>query len=331
MLTLIKTKTALDTAVDRAYELSDWFWTGKEMLKIEYIDINKLLLILSNQTGGHISSLSVKLLNNIHVLHKDAQCKVTELHQTLKDIVKNKYSYSCAVKAVDLLSTAGYNDAKAKKPKKVLYNFYKDNIQSNKVQSYFNTVVQVSRFVPDEYEEFASSYLDGFARGLADKQTEKEEKQRRDRRCVDAIVNSYPGDVEELLVWLKNYASGIFIKAAREEEFTESATSEKCRVKALESIEATLEELMYENKILDSFELERNTGMFNCWELRLKSGHRNAAPAAVFEWLYDKKMPGDIDTYELGTVYKAKLNKLNSNPIVKDLVFNYGFKVGRYE
>ena len=327
MLTLIKTKNALDTAVEKAYELSDWFWTGNEMLKIEYIDIDKLLLILSNQTGERINSV---VLNNIHVLSKNDQCKVTDLHNTLKDILKNKYSYSCAVKAINLLNTAGYNDAKARKPKKVLYNFYKDNIQSSKVQSYFNTIVQVSRFVPDEYEEFASAYLDGFARGLADKQSEKEEKQRRDRRCVDAIVNSYPGDVDELIDWLQSYAAGVYIKAAREEEFTESATSEKFRVKALESIESTIEELMFENMILDSFELERNTGMFNCWELRLKPGHKDAAPKEVFEWLYDKKMPGDIDTYELGTVYKVKLNKLNSNPIIKDLVFNYGFKVGKY-
>jgi hypothetical protein len=248
----------------------------------------------------------------------------------LKDVIKYKYDYSCALRAVELLRDAGYNDAKAKKPKKALYNYYKNRIVSNKLQNYFNSIVQVSRFAPNEYTEFGEAYLEGYVKGLADKQIEKEEKQRRDRRCVDAILNSYPGDIDKLIVWLQKYATGVFIKAAREEEFTESATSEKCRVKAIESIEATIEELMFEGKLLDTFEMERNTGMFNCWELRLKPGHKDAAPKEVFEWMYDKKMPGDIDTYELGTVYKVKLNKLNSNPIIKDLVFNYGFKVGRY-
>lgn len=330
MLTIAQTKTMLDTAVDRAYELRDWFWTGTEMLQVEYIDVDKLLIILSNQTGGHINAVVDKLLCSIHSLHKDTQYKVTELHSALKDIVRYKYDYSCALRAVELLRDAGYTDAKAKKPRKALYNYYKNHVVSNKLQNYFNTIVQVSRFAPRDYAEFGEAYLDGYTKGLTDKQTEKEERHRKDRRCVDAILNSYPGDIDELIEWLQKYATGVFIKAAREEEFVDSPTSEKCRIKAIESIENTIDELMYEDKVLDSFEMERNTGMFNCWELRLKPGHKDAAPKAVFEWLYDKKMPGDIDTYELGNVYISRLNKINSNPIVKDLVFNYGFKLGRY-
>lgn len=331
MQSLVTTKTLLDTYVQRVMELKDWFWDGVSNVSIENVDTAQTSIRLVDGRTMHINKATELMKTKVQLLERAQQQKITELREALSKLVKIAYDYNGALVVIPALRAEGYNNALARKPKRALHSVYANQAPvTTKIQLAFNTAVNSTRFTPTEYTEFKVAYLEGFEQGLTDKVAVKQAKQRADRRCVDAVINSYPGDVDELIDWLKEYATGVYIKAAREEEFFESPTSEKCRVKALESLEATIDELMYEDKVLDTFELERNTGMFNCWEIRLKAGHKESAPEAVHEWLYDKKVPGDIDTYELGTVYKSKLNKINSNPIVKDLVFNYGFKLGKY-
>lgn len=331
MQSLAVTKALLDTHISHVMENSCWLWNGNRMLEISELDTDKMSITTSDGITAHINVVMEQMKVNAQTIESSQRFKVDELRNLLSKLVKTAYDYNGAVKAVSALRLEGYNNALAKKPKKALYNMYTGKSSVTKgLQSTFNDVIQTGRFTPKQFADFGKAYLEGFEQGLVNKREAKEAKQKADRRCVDAIVNSYPGDVEELIAWLKEYATGVYIKAAREEEFLDAPAYEKCRAKALESIENTIDELIQEDKVLDTFEMERNTGMFNCWEVRLKPGHKEAAPAAVHEWVYDKKVPGDIDTYEPGTVYKSKLNKINGNPIVKDLVFNYGFQVGRY-
>ena len=185
------------------------------------------------------------------------------------------------------------------------------------------------RFNFESMEEFSKEYVKAYEIAVARKLQEKADKKKADRRSTGAVQSSYKGDINELIEWLKDFTESITITTPCITGEEDNETVIKCKESSIRTMQEMLEDLEAENKLADDFALiERPTVIYNCWELKLKRGYQKYMPESVRSWTYEKKSPSDIDTFLSGNVLVEKSGKLTSNPIIKDLVFNYGFKVG---
>lgn len=336
MHNIIETKEKLDSQLDKALNLRDYFWLGhsKTFGKIFNIDIEKHSISIDIgdiDISIPLTKATKYLSENAFEIPVSARAAVMELKLLLNDISNLSYDIQVAEAAVKKLNAAGFNHASASKPSKALYHYYVGKTSLNKIsQDMFNSIIEAGRFRPNDYVEFKDAYLSGFEAGLHAKEDAREVKREANRRCVNAIINSYPDDVNKLIEWLQKWAAGIVIKAAGEIDYEESEACAKARANSINSLQATLDELSMEGKIINNYVPEYSNGIFNGWELIFKKGYRDDMLPELTSWVYDKKTSTDMESYQLGNVYREDRNMLTGNPIIKDLVFNYGFKVGKY-
>lgn len=336
MRTIHGTQADLDKAVETAYIFNKYAWVS-ELQTFAVLDTiyPQARTVSISITGDHmeisISNFLKSLTSNTLKCSAQEKLNINKLSDALRKISALSYDLEVAKSAVTKLAADAYSEAMLSKPSKTLYNYYSGVTKLNRsIQDRFNHIINAGRFAPNAYIEFKEAYLNGFREGTEAKGELREANKKATRYSYNAVANSYPGNVDELIAWLRDWTAGIVIRAAGEIDYIESEACAKCRENSRASLSSLLDELEAQGKIINNYEPYYCNGIFNGWELILKPGYKATLPYAVKEWLYDKKRSTDIDSYEIGHVYKEDKHILNSNPIIKDLVFNYDFKVGMY-
>ena len=133
------------------------------------------------------------------------------------------------------------------------------------------------------------------------------------RRVGETISNTYPGDVDELIEWLKKAIVSIDVEAS---DYSYSST--KDLIDEFNKRDGT----NYEPKLRDK--------VGSAYIARLSSDDNimKEMPEEVREWKAKKNI-GRLNQYIMGDVYYEPDNALSSNSIVFDLLDTYKFKLGK--
>ena len=156
-----------------------------------------------------------------------------------------------------------------------------------------------------EYEE---AYYDEF------KKLESSSISKKKRRVGETISNTYPGDVDELIDWLKKAIVNITVESG---DFGYNST--KDIVSEFNKRDGTnYEPLLSSSKVGTEYK---------AW-LTNNEDIMKEMPEEVRDWKVKKNI-GKLNQYVLGDVYYAQDNALTSNNIVFDLLDTYKFKLGK--
>ena len=156
--------------------------------------------------------------------------------------------------------------------------------------------------------DYAQSYYDEYSKL-------KESRVASKGRFVSGTIEkTYPGDVTELLRWLKDALTNISVTIGKG-----TATSDTALIDEINAERGTNYRPSYsQNK------------QWSSWQAYLTDKETiDKMPKEVLEWKIEKNTGKTIDEVDTGPVYNKVENALSSNPVVLDLVLNYGFNLGR--
>jgi len=155
--------------------------------------------------------------------------------------------------------------------------------------------------------EYEQSYYDEF------KKLNSSAISKKKRVTGETIGNTYPGDVDELIDWLKKAVVSIDVETS-----DYSYNSTKDIIDEFNKRDGT----NYEPKLRDK--------VGNAYIARLTNDEAimKEMPEEVKEWKAKKNI-GKLNQYVMGDVYYENDNALTSNNIVFDLLDTYKFKLGK--
>ena len=135
------------------------------------------------------------------------------------------------------------------------------------------------------------------------------------KNYVGVIEKTYKGDVDELIAWLKDAVTNISVTSG--DAMTNSVED---RVKFFNDRDSTNVEVQYQDR-----------KVWSSWKASLtdKEEVLSRMPKEVLTWSIDKNSGTTIDDVELGLVYNQRQNKITSNPVVLDMLYEYGFNLGK--
>ena len=136
---------------------------------------------------------------------------------------------------------------------------------------------------------------------------------KKKRTSNETVSSTYPGDVDELIAWLKKAIVTIDVEAS---DYSYSST--KDLIDEFNKRDGT----NYEPKLRDK--------VGSAYIARLSSDENimKEMPEEVREWKAKKNI-GKLNQYIMGDVYYEDDNALTSNNIVFDLLDTYKFKLGK--
>ena len=236
-----------------------------------------------------------------------------------------------------LLSELGTCDGAKRKVSAIGKYFINNTNLSNNAETKFKNKYKVTWNL-GSFVDFKESYILSYQESRNNYQEEKAQKAQSRRHSSDAIKNSYSGNVEELIEWIRNNIEYVSVKVPciTLEDYNEYITTNKkgiqksiaeIKYNVIESTEELINEARELGLVEDGFELKQGQGLYSAWTIKLKSSAQNTMPKEVSDWYYDKKKPSNLDDYIISEVFRTKQNTITGNPVVKDLVFNYGFKL----
>ena len=128
------------------------------------------------------------------------------------------------------------------------------------------------------------------------------------------IERTYPGDVDELISWLRRAATNIWVS---------------CGEDVLKSTQKKVDWFNERDNTNANISTQKNK-LWSSWvaDLTQKEEILKDMPKEVLEWKVDKNSGISIDDWENGLVYNKQNNRLASNPVVIDLLKEYDFKLG---
>lgn len=195
-----------------------------------------------------------------------------------------------------------------------------------------------TNFNLNDFVEFKESYMMNYEVTKEEFEEVKQTKNKNKRYAKNAVENSYSGNVDELIEWLKDNVEYIQVRvpAIKIEDYEEFVVGGKNNVqKSIAEIKQRVidstEELINEAKDLGFADSDYSAvevqGLYSAWILKLKNEAKDSVPVEMRNWVYLKKKPQDLENYEEDFVYREKQNMITGNPIVKDLVFGYGLRL----
>ena len=155
--------------------------------------------------------------------------------------------------------------------------------------------------------EYEQAYYDEF------KKLNSSAISKKKRTSNETVSSTYPGDVDELIDWLKKAIVNIDVEAS---DYSYSST--KDLIDEFNKRDGT----DYEPKLRDK--------VGSAYIARLSSDENimKEMPEEVREWKAKKNI-GKLNQYVMGDVYYEDDNALTSNSIVFDLLDTYKFKLGK--
>ena len=163
--------------------------------------------------------------------------------------------------------------------------------------------------IPTMYPElYADTYFKEFMR------IKNSVQGKVSREYFGVIEKTYQGDVEELIKWLRSAITNITVSSG---DALMKVTQE--RVDFLNDRDDTDVDVTYQN-----------TKQWSSWiaDITQKESILKNAPKEFFTWKIEKNSGVSIEDVDVGLVYNQKQNKLTSNAVVLDLLFEYNFKLG---
>ena len=155
--------------------------------------------------------------------------------------------------------------------------------------------------------EYEQAYYDEF------KKLNSSAISKKKRTSNETVSSTYPGDVDELIDWLKKAIVNIDVEAS---DSTYNGT--KDLIDEFNKRDGT----NYEPKLRDK------VGSAYIARLTNDEDILKEMPEEVREWKAKKNI-GKLNQYTLGDVYYEEDNALTSNSIVFDLLDTYKFKLGK--
>ena len=164
--------------------------------------------------------------------------------------------------------------------------------------------------IPTAYPElYADTYYKEF------KRLKDSVESRLAKNYFGVIERTYPGEVDELIEWLRRAITNIRVTSG---DATMPLTQE--RVDFFNDRDGT-----------DVKISRQNNKIFSSWiaDLTQKEDILKDMPPEVLDWKIDKNNGRAFEEDELGVVYNQKNNELGSNAVVLDLLAEYDFKLGK--
>lgn len=254
------------------------------------------------------------------------------LKDKLTDVKKLEYLCRC-------MSILGANDA-ARRKISVVGSGFRDNTKVStkaiaRFQNQYNT-----NFSPFDFVEFREAYMESYNTARQLFEDNKQAKATERRHSKDIIKETYLGNVDELISWIKSNVNEIQVRvpeiqAGDYDEIicgkngVEKSVAE-IKERIIESTESLIKEASEKNLVPEGFNVTSSQGLYSAWIVKLKPEARNTKPLALSNWITEKKRPQNLDEYSDELVYRERQNMITGNPIVKDLVFGYEFHLGKY-
>ena len=132
---------------------------------------------------------------------------------------------------------------------------------------------------------------------------------------IEKTYSRTGGDVDGLIAWLREAVNNITV------------TSGDVMMKSVEDKVKFFNDRDGTNATIS----HQDNKQWSSWNAFLtdKEEILSRMPVEVYDWRVDKNSGTTIDEYEVGLVYNERQNKIASNPIVLDLLYEYGFKLGK--
>lgn len=167
----------------------------------------------------------------------------------------------------------------------------------------------------NDYKEVPTAQPEKYAKAYKDEYDNLRGKGRTETtlsKYVGFIANTYPGNVDELIKWLKDAVTSIDVS---------------CGEQMLPSVERKVEYFDNRDGTETKIAIQKNK-QWSSWTATLTSKENilKDMPEEVKDWVVEKNSGTSIDDYETGKVYTN--SKLTSNPVVIDLLYEFNFKLG---
>lgn len=163
-------------------------------------------------------------------------------------------------------------------------------------------------FYNNNFTEYEKAYYEEFKRLKNSKVANKQ------RTTTETVSNTYPGDVDELIDWLKDAITAIDILSGDQSMDNAKEFATEFNNKYGTSYEVQYAPTKYATSFVAS--------------LTDKEEILNKMPEEVKEWKVKKNI-GRLKQYAYDKVYNETSNSLASNSIVFDLLDTYGFNLGK--
>ena len=167
----------------------------------------------------------------------------------------------------------------------------------------------------NDYKEVPTAQPEKYAKAYKDEYDNLRGKGKTETtlsKYVGFIANTYPGNVDELIKWLKDAVTSIDVS---------------CGEQMLPSVERKVEYFDNRDGTETKIAIQKNK-QWSSWTATLTSKENilKDMPEEVKDWVVEKNSGTSIDDYETGKVYTN--SKLTSNPVVIDLLYEFNFKLG---
>lgn len=194
-------------------------------------------------------------------------------------------------------TTRGKEDAREKV--NTLYKVFTSNS--------YRDVEKASRFI----KEFRDNYIIAFE---DEKKVMKQEKLLR-TRALNNVLDSYPGDLDELINWMKTHLLRIDVYAS-----PEKLDNEQSAIDVVNKRDNT------------NYEVKIRLGQYVAYEAMFKEPQ--SAPKEFLMWEVSKHdyRTSDLNARVMEHPMNIKTGKMTCNALIKELVYSddYAFNVGKY-
>lgn len=168
-----------------------------------------------------------------------------------------------------------------------------------------------------KFDKVPSVFGDIFADAYVTRFRELDSKtiNKRLKKVSGIIEETYPGDVEELIKFLRKAITSITVVSGDD---------------TYKSVSSTVDELNQRDKtnytLADPIQGQKAAG----WTAHITTDKKvlKDMPKEMHEWRVDKNTGYDPNEFVQALVYDEKTAKLTSNPIVLDLLLEYDFNLG---
>lgn len=269
-----------------------------------------------------------------HTYNRDT---VRKMYFALTNL-KNKIMELRAVEKIcNVLSSLGAVDGARRKLSAIGKHFVNGTPLSEKALSRFQNENK-TKFKLDSFVEFREAYMMSYDEAKEQFEERKEVNIRNRRYAKNAVENSYNGNIDELITWIKSNVEYVQIKVPtiEVEDYEEFIVGGKNNIqksvaeikeRVIENTRELLSEAKEQGLASDNYTVTEGQGLYSAWSIKLHSSAKETIPDAVKDWVYLKKKASDLDSYEEGLVYREKQNMITGNPIVKDIIFGYGLEL----
>lgn len=164
----------------------------------------------------------------------------------------------------------------------------------------------------DKAQQYPKEYRDKYITAYENEKANKKKNKMTSVRVTNALAE-YPGDLDELLKWMRENITSIEVGSPIPDR-------EQQPVDIVNERDGT------------DYQVKKVEGLFPSYIATFKNG--KTAPQDFIDWQVYKQSPDTADTEVkiLAPAFNPKTGKLTSNDIVRDMVYNpaYKFHLGKY-